>query len=113
MQAKRIYSTANIVGHMSDRAATEPKLTRLLVEKKAALLQEEGMLEAEVQHRSKVYNFTCILHKINNTAVAMTQSVEKHLKFDANDTSGTQHIYQTDKLICPESNKEYAQGDQI
>ncbi|XP_072023391.1 uncharacterized protein [Amphiura filiformis] len=108
-EAKRIYSISNIVGHMSDRAATETKLTRILIEEKANLLREEGLSVEEAQRRAKVYNFTCSLHKINNTAVAMTQAAEKHLQFD-NETTGTRHIYQTDKLICTESNKEYAQG---
>ena len=109
-EARQTYSLSNIIGHMSDRAATETKLTRLLGNKEAALLLEEGLTEDEAQERAKVYNFTCSLHKINNTAVAMTQAAEKHLKFDPSETSGTRHIYQTDKLICTESNKEYAQG---
>lgn len=109
-EAKGIYSIKNIIGHMSDRASTETKLTRLLVERKAELLHEEGLPDDEIQKRAKVYNFTCSLHKINNTAVAMTQAAEKHLDFSPTDTTGTRHIYQTDKLICTESNKEYAQG---
>ncbi len=109
-EAKTIYSVANIVGKMSDRAATETKLTRLLIEEKAKLLADSNLTDQELEERSKVYAFTCSLHKINNTAVALTTAAEKHLEYSENDIKGTRHIYQTDKLICVHSKKEYAKG---
>ena len=80
---------------MSDRAATETKFTRLLIAEKANTLRKEDLSEGEIECCAKVYNFTCSLHKINNTT--MTHVAEKHFKFDQIDTSGTCHIYiQTD-----------------
>ena len=112
-EARETYSFTNIVGKMADRASTETKLTRLLIEEKARLLKEKGIPEAEIERRAKVYSFSCSLHKINNTAVAMTQAAEKELTFSKEEISGTRHIYQTDKLICTESNKEYALGSKF
>ena len=111
-EARDTYSFTNIVGKMSDRASTETKLTKLLVVEKARQLQEKGIPEEELEKR-KVYSFSCSLHKINNTAVAMTQAADKKLAFSKEEVSGTRHIYQTDKLICTESNKEYALGSKF
>ena len=112
-EAKDTYTLTNIVGKMADRASTETKLTKLLVEEKARLLKEKGISQEELEKRAKVYSFSCSLHKINNTAVAMTQAAEKALEFGKDEVTGTRHIYQTDKLICTESNKEYAQGSKF
>ena len=107
-EAKRIYSISNIVGHMSDRVATERKLT-LLLKEKANLLSEEGLCEEQVLRRAKVHNFTCSLHKINNTAVAMMQAAEKQLQFE-NETTGTWYIYQINKLIAQNLTKSMPKG---
>ena len=81
---------------MSDRAATETKLTRLLVEKKSSALIE-GLTNHEAEHRAKVYI----------------------MSFE-NELSGTRHmclvplicIYQTDTAICTESNTKYLLKEQ-
>ena len=109
-EAKQIYTIGDIAGKMSDRAATEIKLTQLLVEEKARLLADSNLPEEELEERSRVYSFTCSVHKINNTAVALTSAAEKHLAYTETDIKGTRHIYQTDKLICVHSKKEYAKG---
>ena len=43
----------------------------------------------------------------------MTQAAEKKLAFTKEEVSGTRHIYQTNKLICMESNKKYALGSKF
>jgi hypothetical protein len=71
---KESYSFMRISGRMSDRAANEKKVTRLIKEKK-----EELNIRGDSQYENEVYFFTCAAHKINNMALAMTDKSAKFL----------------------------------
>ncbi|KAL5005166.1 hypothetical protein ScPMuIL_018622 [Solemya velum] len=100
---------------MSDRAANEKKVTKLLINKKRALLENSHISQAEKDERAHVYSFTCAAHKINNMALAMTSAAEKEMHADDTSTvrsmkGATKHIYEVNKLLCEQSRKEYSLG---
>ena len=112
------YSLSRISVRMSDRAATEGRVTKLLLEEKERMSEGaadwETLSEGEKQERKAVRSFTCASHKINNTASAMTTASSKHLYGDAaggRQLTGAQKlIYEVNKLICARGRKEYCDG---
>lgn len=62
-----------ISGRMSDRAANEKKVTRLIKGK------EELNIRGDSQCENEVHFFTCAAHKINNMTLTMTDKSAKFL----------------------------------
>ncbi|KAL3852200.1 hypothetical protein ACJMK2_015873 [Sinanodonta woodiana] len=108
------YSFMRINGRMSDRAANEKKVTRLIQEKKEELTAD---IEDASMYETNVYAFTCAAHKVNNMAVAMTDRSAKYLYLCDKNTNGRgmvgarKHIYECNKLLCEHSRKEYGLGN--
>ncbi|KAL3860428.1 hypothetical protein ACJMK2_010552 [Sinanodonta woodiana] len=107
------YSFMRINGRMSDRAANEKKVTRLIQEKK---VEFKANIEDASVYETNVYAFTCAAHKVNNMAVAMTDHSAKYLYLCDTNTNGRgmigakKHIYECNKLLCEHSRKEYGLG---
>ncbi|XP_070578593.1 uncharacterized protein [Ptychodera flava] len=105
---------------MSDRAATETKLTSLLIEAKTRELESKltnwhSLTNVERERMTRVYAFTCGAHKVHNTSEAMNKAAIDHL-YTSDELSSRgligakKHIYEADKLLCTEVRKEYSEG---
>jgi hypothetical protein len=106
---KESYSLMRISRRMSDRAANEKKVTRLIKKKK-----EELNIKGDSQYENEVHFFTCAAHKINNMALAMTDKSAKFLYTTDSNGRGMigakKHIYECNKLLCEHGRKEYGLG---
>ena len=93
------FSISRIGARMSDRAANEKRVSKLIMEKK-----DNGNL----------YTFTCAAHKINNMASAMTDASANVLYVIDKKMRGMhgakKHIYECNKLLCEHARKEYGLG---
>lgn len=115
------YSVTRIESRMSDKAANEKKVTRLLRDKKENILQNtEEWNEMTTEQRKdaiNIYSFTCAAHKINNMAIAMTTASSNYLYGNTDNLrsmrGAKKHIYECNKLLCEHSRKEYGLGNQF
>jgi len=118
---EQTFSVARIHSRMSDRAANEKRVTRLLREEKQEILQTmdnwNEMTVAEKNEQSSIHSFTCAAHKINNMAIAMTSASAKFLYGVTQNLRGMRgakkHIYECNKLLCEHGRKEYGLGNQF
>ncbi|XP_070534272.1 uncharacterized protein [Ptychodera flava] len=116
------YSVIIIKARLSDRAATEMKTTKLCevkTEELEQLLQQwDDMSQEEKDEKIvKARAFTCGAHKLTNMAESMNKASAKFLysqddgQVECRGVYGAKrHIYETDKLLCEQSHKEYAKG---
>lgn len=113
------FSLKRVVSRMSDRANNERAVTKLLLlEKEKALAQTPGwqqMSDEDKTARTKLYDFTCASHKIDNVSNAMTDA-SAELLYPQSDSKrkgllgAKKQIYEVSKLICQQSRKEYSRG---
>ncbi|XP_077981591.1 uncharacterized protein LOC144436632 [Glandiceps talaboti] len=116
------YNVINFKTRMSDRAATEGKMTKLLCEMKTRELERllptwNEMTQEEKNEKIRIHAFTCGAHKLTNMAEAMNKAAVKYLYENDEIASNNRrmigakkHIYECDKLLCENSKKEYAKG---
>jgi hypothetical protein len=114
------FDLTRITTRMSDRAPNEQCVTKLIQQEKRELLEQSATWDRltpdEQEEKVRVRQWTCAAHKVDNVTNAMTTASQEFLNSggDKRKMNGAKKlIYETNKLICQHSHKEYSKGKEF